>query len=68
VRFKGLGEMDWEELKVTTMDPATRNLLRVEVEEAAIADEIFSRLMGDDVETRRHFIQTNAKDVRFLDI
>jgi DNA gyrase subunit B len=68
VRFKGLGEMDWEELKVTTMDPATRNMLRVEVEEAAIADEIFSRLMGDDVETRRHFIQTNAKDVRFLDI
>jgi DNA gyrase subunit B len=68
LRFKGLGEMDWEELKVTTMDPATRNLLQISVEDAAIADEIFSRLMGDDVETRRHFIQENAKDVRFLDI
>jgi DNA gyrase subunit B len=68
LRFKGLGEMDWEELKVTTMDPATRNLLRVNLEEAAIADDIFSKLMGDDAETRRTFIQENAKDVRFLDI
>ena len=67
-RFKGLGEMDWQELGSTTMSPATRTLLQVSVEDAAIADEIFSSLMGDDVETRRHFIQHNAKDVRFLDI
>jgi DNA gyrase subunit B len=67
-RFKGLGEMDWQELGETTMNPATRTLLRVTVDEAAIADEIFSTLMGDDVEARRGFIQTNAKDVRFLDI
>nr|MBA3433717.1 DNA topoisomerase IV subunit B [Actinomycetota bacterium] len=68
MRFKGLGEMDWEELKVTTMDPATRTLLQVSVEDAAIADEVFSTLMGDDVEMRRTFIQENAKDVRFLDV
>ncbi|MGQ0825175.1 MAG: DNA topoisomerase (ATP-hydrolyzing) subunit B [Actinomycetota bacterium] len=67
-RFKGLGEMDWQELGVTTMDPATRSLLQVSVEDAAIADEIFSKLMGEDVEARRSFIQLNAKDVRFLDI
>ena len=67
-RFKGLGEMDWQELGVTTMDPATRTLLRVSVEEAAIADEIFSILMGDDVDARKEFIQTNASDIRFLDI
>ena len=67
-RFKGLGEMDWHELAETTMDPASRTLLQVSVEEAAIADEIFSTLMGDDVEARRGFIQENAKDVRFLDI
>ena len=67
-RFKGLGEMDWQELGETTMDPATRSLLQVTVDEAAIADEIFSTLMGDDVDARRGFIQTNAKDVRFLDI
>jgi DNA gyrase subunit B len=66
-RFKGLGEMDWEELGETTMNPATRTLLRISVEDAAIADEIFSTLMGDDVETRRRFIQDNAKDVRFID-
>ena len=66
-RFKGLGEMDWHELKETTMDPTTRNLLRVDVEDAAIADDIFSRLMGDDVESRKSFIQENAKDVRFID-
>jgi DNA gyrase subunit B len=68
MRFKGLGEMDWEELKVTTMDPTTRTLLQVSVEDAAIADEVFSKLMGDDVEMRRHFIQENAKDVRFIDV
>jgi DNA gyrase subunit B len=67
-RFKGLGEMDWDELGETTMNPATRTLLQVSVEDAAIADEIFATLMGDVVESRRTFIQENAKDVRFLDI
>jgi len=67
-RFKGLGEMDAEELRVTTMDPETRTLLRVEVEDAVRADQLFSILMGDDVAERKHFIQQNAKDVRFLDI
>ncbi|MCA1734732.1 MAG: DNA topoisomerase (ATP-hydrolyzing) subunit B [Actinobacteria bacterium] len=67
-RFKGLGEMDAEELRVTTMDPETRTLLRVEVEDAFRADQLFSILMGDDVAERKHFIQQNAKDVRFLDI
>ncbi len=66
-RFKGLGEMDWEELGVTTMNQDTRTLLRVSADDAAIADEIFSTLMGDDVEMRRNFIQQNAKDVRFID-
>jgi DNA gyrase subunit B len=67
-RLKGLGEMDFHELRDTTMDPARRSLLQVEVEQAALADEVCSVLMGDDVEQRRHFIQRNAKDVRFLDI
>ena len=67
-RLKGLGEMDFDELGDTTMDATKRTLLRVTVEQAAIADEVFSVLMGDDVESRKHFIQTNAKDVRFLDI
>jgi len=67
-RFKGLGEMDWQELGVTTMAPATRSLLQVSVDDAAIADEVFSTLMGDDVPSRRTFIQENAHDVRFLDI
>jgi DNA gyrase subunit B len=67
-RFKGLGEMDWQELGVTTMDRATRSLLQVSVEDAAIADDVFSRLMGEDVDSRKTFIQENAKDVRFLDI
>ena len=66
-RLKGLGEMDWHELKPTTMDPATRTLLQVTVEEAALADEITSVLMGDDVESRKNFITTNARDVRNLD-
>jgi len=66
-RLKGLGEMDWEELKGTTMDPSTRTLLQVNVEEAAEADHIVSTLMGDDVESRRNFITTNARDVRHLD-
>jgi DNA gyrase subunit B len=67
-RLKGLGEMDAHELWDTTMDPERRTLLQVNVEQAAIADEVFSILMGDDVESRKHFIQTNASDVRFLDI
>jgi DNA gyrase subunit B len=67
-RFKGLGEMDPEDLWKTTMDPATRMLIRVEVEDAAAADLIFSMLMGDQVEPRREFIEQNAKDVRFLDV
>jgi len=67
-RYKGLGEMDYRELWDTTMDPATRTLLQVTLDDAAAADEMFSILMGEDVEARRSFIQTNAKDVRFLDI
>ena len=67
-RMKGLGEMDWQELKTTTIDPARRTLLQITVEEAAIADEVMSILMGEDVELRKHFISTNANDVRFLDI
>jgi DNA gyrase subunit B len=67
-RLKGLGEMDYAELRDTTMDPGKRSLLQINVEEAATADQVCSILMGDDVELRRHFIQTNAKDVRFLDI
>ena len=67
-RYKGLGEMDHEELRVTTMDPETRTLLQVSMDDAAMADEVFSVLMGEDVESRRNFIQRNAKDVRFLDI
>jgi DNA gyrase subunit B len=67
-RLKGLGEMDADELGPTTMDPATRTLLQISVEQAAIADEVTAILMGEDVELRKHFIQTKAKDVRFLDI
>ncbi|MHB1504821.1 MAG: DNA topoisomerase (ATP-hydrolyzing) subunit B [Acidimicrobiales bacterium] len=67
-RLKGLGEMDFGELRDTTMDPPRRSLLQISVEQAALADEVCSVLMGDDVELRRQFIQTNAKDVRFLDI
>jgi DNA gyrase subunit B len=67
-RLKGLGEMDFAELRDTTMNASLRSLLQINVEQAALADEVCSILMGDDVELRRHFIQTNAKDVRFLDI
>ncbi len=66
-RYKGLGEMNDQELWETTMDPSTRILKQVEMGEAALADEIFSMLMGDDVESRRTFIQRNAHDVRFID-
>jgi len=67
-RFKGLGEMNANELWETTMNPARRVLLQVTLDDAAQADELFSVLMGEDVEARRSFIQRNAKDVRFLDI
>ena len=67
-RYKGLGEMNYQELWETTMDPDTRTLLQVTLDDAAAADEMFSILMGEDVESRRSFIQKNARDVRFLDI
>jgi DNA gyrase subunit B len=67
-RFKGLGEMNARELWETTMDPARRVLRQITVDDAAQADELFTVLMGEDVEARRSFIQRNAKDVRFLDI
>ena len=66
-RLKGLGEMDWQELRSTTMSADTRTLLQVTVDEAALAEDIMSVLMGDDVESRKKFIQTNARDVRNLD-
>ena len=67
-RFKGLGEMDADELADTTMNPANRMLVRVEVEDAAGADQVFSTLMGDQVEPRRAFIEQNAREVKFLDV
>ncbi|MFY9633825.1 MAG: DNA topoisomerase (ATP-hydrolyzing) subunit B [Cellulosimicrobium cellulans] len=67
-RYKGLGEMDYTELWDTTMDPDNRTLLQVTMDDALAADQTFSTLMGEDVESRRNFIQQNAKDVRFLDI
>jgi DNA gyrase subunit B len=68
MRFKGLGEMNAEQLWETTLDPEHRTLLRVTMEDAALAEEIFSTLMGEDVDARKQFIQRNAKDIRFLDI
>ena len=67
-RFKGLGEMDYPELRETCMNPATRTLVQIDLDQATICDEILGVLMGDDVESRRQWIQRNAKDVRFLDI
>jgi len=67
-RYKGLGEMNAQELWETTMDPANRVLLQVTMDDAATADELFSVLMGEDVEARRSFITRNAKDVKFLDV
>ena len=67
-RYKGLGEMNAKELWETTLDPETRILRRVDIEDAQRADELFSILMGDDVAARRSFITRKAKDVRFLDV
>ncbi|MEZ0493328.1 DNA topoisomerase (ATP-hydrolyzing) subunit B [Kineococcus sp. TBRC 1896] len=67
-RYKGLGEMNWDELSETTMDRTHRTLLQVTLEDAAAADAVFSVLMGEDVDSRRTFIQRNARDVRFLDV
>jgi DNA gyrase subunit B len=67
-RFKGLGEMNYQQLWDTTMDPQRRMLIRVDVEDASRADLWFSRLMGDQVEPRKDFIEQNANDVRFLDV
>ena len=67
-RYKGLGEMNYQELGETTMDQSTRTLLQVTLDDAAKADEVFAVLMGEDVESRRSFIQKNARDVKFLDV
>ena len=68
VRFKGLGEMDAKELSETAVNPATRRLVRIDVDQASICDDVLSRLMGDDAEARRIFIQENAKEVENIDI
>ena len=67
-RFKGLGEMNPEQLRETTMDPSSRTLQRVTIEDATAAERIFSELMGDKVDPRKRFIERHAKEVRFLDV
>ena len=67
-RFKGLGEMNADQLRETTMDPASRMLERVRVDDAALAERMFTDLMGDKVEPRKHFIEKHAKEVKFLDV
>ena len=67
-RFKGLGEMNADQLRETTMDPSSRTLQRVTIEDASTAERVFADLMGDKVEPRKHFIEKHAKDVRFLDV